>query len=282
MGVFDDLGIGSLISAGANIYGGIENRKSAESIAAQNIANQRDFAQHGVSWKVADARSAGISPLAALGASTSSFSNVVGSDAMGEGIAAAGQDIGKAVKQMGTQEDRALLRAGAKLDIEGKQLDNDVKRAELASKIAKEGPAQPAMPLGSTSRNDSAIPGQGDVWKGGTKPLAMSDIFGQKSTPMVVGDKLIYPSRRFSDSNVVQNRSGDTIQDLIAPFALDQDMKESLGQRIPEFLWRWANEGADEASRWLYNNRWSVIDQLNKSITGKSGYYSGPRAQRER
>lgn len=274
MGFFDSLGIGDLIGAGAKIAGGVMSQDSAEKIAAQNIANQRDYAQHGVSWKVADARSAGISPLAALGASTSSFSNVVGSDALGQGIADAGQDIGKAVKAQASHEEKELLRAGAKLDIEGKQLDNDIKRAELASKIAKEGPASPNFPnMTEVDTGSSAGSGQGDVWKGGGKAYpSFKDIFGQKSTPYVIGDKTFYPSKRFSDSNQIQNRHGDTIQDLIAPFGLDQDMAENMGQRIPGFLWKWANEGSAEMQDWLWKNRWNVLDYLRRSVVQENAF----------
>lgn len=279
MGFFDSLGIGDLIGAGTKIAGGVMSQDSAEKIARENIANQRDFAQHGVSWKVADARSAGISPLAALGASTSSFSNVVGSDALGQGIADAGQDIGKAVKAQASHEEKELLRAGAKLDIEGKQLDNDIKRAELASKIAKEGPATPPFP-GINVPDHNVVDGQANsnVFSSGSKPL---DYYGNKLTRQVLGGRGFQPDARWSDSAVNQNRHGDTIQDIVAPFILDADMKKNLGQYIPEFLWKFFDDNTQQPGNWMWRNRWSVLDAINKSLGGR-GYYSSPRAERER
>lgn len=45
-------------------------------LAMKNIALQKEFAQNGIQWRVADAAAAGLSPLAALGASEPSFSPV--------------------------------------------------------------------------------------------------------------------------------------------------------------------------------------------------------------
>jgi len=40
----------------------------------QNIQLQKDFAQHGIRWRVEDAKAAGIHPLAAVGAAGASYS----------------------------------------------------------------------------------------------------------------------------------------------------------------------------------------------------------------
>lgn len=67
------MGLGSIISAGASLVGGILGNKSNQKIAEQNAALQKEFAQHGISWKVADAKRAGIHPLYALGSNGISF-----------------------------------------------------------------------------------------------------------------------------------------------------------------------------------------------------------------
>lgn len=54
---------------GLQVWGDIENRRAQERINRRNEALQREFAQNGVRWRVADARAAGIHPLAALGMS---------------------------------------------------------------------------------------------------------------------------------------------------------------------------------------------------------------------
>lgn len=50
-----------------------ENLANQNAINKENLELQREFAQHGIQWKVNDAISAGIHPLAALGADTMSF-----------------------------------------------------------------------------------------------------------------------------------------------------------------------------------------------------------------
>lgn len=137
----------ALISAGANLLGNLFNVGSQKDtnaqqmqIAQQNIALQKEFAQHGIAWKVADAKAAGLHPLAALGAQTSSFSPVsVGGDAPKVDFSSLGQDLSRAAKAMSTSEQRRLVDEDRqrKLELEGLALNNDVKRAELASYVRR-------------------------------------------------------------------------------------------------------------------------------------------------
>lgn len=93
--------LGSLLSAGSNLLGGILGNSNSQSIEQQNIAQQRDFAQNALTWRAQDATNAqtqtGINRLALLGTPTNSFSNIVGDNSLGAGVGAAGQDIGRAV-----------------------------------------------------------------------------------------------------------------------------------------------------------------------------------------
>lgn len=68
------------IAVAPSIIGGLFGMKGANDanaanrrIAAENIKYQREFAQHGLSWRVEDAKRSGLHPLAALGASTMSY-----------------------------------------------------------------------------------------------------------------------------------------------------------------------------------------------------------------
>lgn len=145
----------ALISAGANLLGGLFNRNSQEdfnrqqmALAQQNMAMQKEFAQHGISWKVDDAKSAGLHPLAALGAQTSSFSPVTaGGEASKMDFGSLGQDLSRAAKAMSTAEQRRLVdeEKERKLDLEAKSLDNDLKRSTLGSRVL------------STSRNGGQL-----------------------------------------------------------------------------------------------------------------------------
>lgn len=126
--------------------------------ASKNAAMQKEFAQHGVRWKVEDARRAGISPLAALGAQTSSFSpTYVGETAVSAGDVAreTGQNISRAISKTSTAEERemqVLQTQSARLDVEGKAIDNQIRASQLRQ--LNQGPAFPG--------SDNFMPGQGD------------------------------------------------------------------------------------------------------------------------
>lgn len=153
--------LSALISAGANLLGNLFNKSSQEDynrqqmqIAQQNVAAQKEFAQHGISWKVADAQAAGLHPLAALGAQTTSFSPVsVGGSAPQMDFGSLGQDLGRAAKAMASSDAREAVdqERMRKLELERAGLQNDVLRAELASKLSTQsrgaGQLGPPMPV---------------------------------------------------------------------------------------------------------------------------------------
>lgn len=125
--------------------------------AAANEAIQREFAQQGVRWRVADAQAAGIHPLFALGAQLpsaqpSQFVPGVGTD---YGLAAAGHDIGRAIDSTRTEEERVNARLNA-LKIERGELENDVLRSQLARLQQNATPPSPSFMRG----DEGALPGQ--------------------------------------------------------------------------------------------------------------------------
>lgn len=93
--------LGGLISGAANLIGGLFGQHNADRTAQHNAQMQSDFAQWGATWRARDVTRAenetGINRLALLGVPTNSFSNVVGSNELGDSIGRAGQDIGRAV-----------------------------------------------------------------------------------------------------------------------------------------------------------------------------------------
>lgn len=121
------------ISAGAKLLGGWLDNKSSAKAQRMNIAMQREFAQKGIRWKVADAKAAGIHPLYALGAQTHSFSPVaIGSDY--SSIGEAGQDIGRAIAATSNQSQRAgqMQKILDGLSVERAGLENDLLRSQIA------------------------------------------------------------------------------------------------------------------------------------------------------
>lgn len=138
--------LGPLISAGASLLGGLLGKSSADdareaqvAMNERNIALQKEFAQHGIRWKVEDARAAGIHPIYALGGSTSSFTpvsaNFAADTSLPNALAAAGQDIGRAVNATRTEGERAsaFTKTAQALSLEKASLENELLRTEIAS-----------------------------------------------------------------------------------------------------------------------------------------------------
>lgn len=114
-------------------------------IADRNYAMQHEFAKNAISWKVQDAKQAGIHPLYALGANTVSFSpvsvGVSGNDPLASALGDMGQDISRAAMANSGQKDRVnavgKVVAGQeitanKLKLENMQLQNDLLRSKLS------------------------------------------------------------------------------------------------------------------------------------------------------
>jgi hypothetical protein len=130
----------SFLSAAASIGGALLGRKSASEanaanmrIAENNIALQKQFAKQGIRWKVKDAKSAGIHPLYALGASTHSFSPV---NAFQKGydpepaLSSAGQNLSRAMDSTATKIERLQVR-NAELEVERNEVALAKERADL-------------------------------------------------------------------------------------------------------------------------------------------------------
>lgn len=175
--------LGALIGAGASLLGGIMGRDSQreanaanERMAQENIRLQREFAQQGIQWKVADAKAAGISPLYALGAGTTSFAPVsIGAqpnDALAKSMGSMGQDLSRAVtaSQSGKGREDLFSASVKKLQLEGASLDNDIKRATLASQVQRLKSAQVGPPLPTDVPIPTARPSEiKRLYLGGTR-----------------------------------------------------------------------------------------------------------------
>lgn len=160
------------IGAAASLYAAWKNSQAQKqanennlAIARENIAQQREFAQEGLSWKVADARRAGIHPLAALGAPTSSFSPIsagqipeTGEADMVRTLGDIGQNVSRAAMASQTQQEKqanALRIQYAEAQLDGQILDNQYK----ASLLHRMNTTAPGMPEATDA---NFIPGQGN------------------------------------------------------------------------------------------------------------------------
>lgn len=156
--------LGAIIGAGASLLGGLLNKSSSDQANALNRENalrqealQREFAQSGIQWKVADAKKAGVHPLYALGAQTTSYSPVsvgaVGDTSLGSGVASAGQDLSRAIAATSSKSTRTEAAAAA-LSLERAGLENELLRSQIAKTRAQIGPPMPTLVDGNP------LPGQ--------------------------------------------------------------------------------------------------------------------------
>lgn len=203
--------LGDLISAGINLYNSSQNRSSQEAFNAQqlqiardNMAMQKEFAQMGIRWKVEDAKAAGLHPLAALGAQTSSFSPVsLGGEAPKTDLSAMGQDLSRAFKAAATKEERAEtdIQKERKLDLESKKLDNIMKSDAITTRRAAQ--LGPPLPRPGPNRTVDGLAVSDDDLKqkqGDIPQQAFSRPFGYK----------LYHNPFFSDGQVTEDRYGDS------------------------------------------------------------------------
>lgn len=155
--------IGSIISAGANIIGGLMGQSSASkaaeqqaAVARENIEMQKTFAKKGIRWKVEDAKAAGIHPVYALGAPTTSFSPIsmssTADNSLGRGIAAAGSDIGRAMNATRTGSERvdAYTQAAQQLSLEKGALENQLLASQIKRLESQSNPPMPAISADSS------------------------------------------------------------------------------------------------------------------------------------
>lgn len=152
------IGFGDVLKAGTAIAGGIMNSRAADKanatnleIARRNEEMQIAFAQKGIRWKVDDAKAAGVHPVYALGAPTTSFSpisfNATADNSMGNAIASMGSDIGSAINRTRTAPERAdaFTSAVQALTLEKGALENEVLRSRLAREKQANNPPMPVM-----------------------------------------------------------------------------------------------------------------------------------------
>lgn len=181
MGLFSNVfdgAAGGAISGIGSIVGGIVGANNAAKINAQNYAAQKEFAQNGIRWRVADAKAAGLHPLAALGASPASYSpaSVVGGDyGISDAAQALGQGIDRAQQAKMLKEERlqAQQEQRERNDLYKRLVESQIANmnaqttstyAEASYWASREAVANQGLPpsMSSLAPDGSYIDGQGD------------------------------------------------------------------------------------------------------------------------
>lgn len=128
---------GGLISTIGNLIGSGISSSNSSSLWQNNYNAAKEFAQNSIQWKVADAKAAGLHPLAALGTSSSYYTPTSYDTSATNELASLGDAISESTKrfqQSKQYEEMKLLKAErqkAEADVEKKWLENQGEMVNL-------------------------------------------------------------------------------------------------------------------------------------------------------
>lgn len=233
------MGFGSIVSgaigAVGSLIGGHNANKSAEAQAALQYQHQKEFAQNGVRWKVADAKAAGIHPLAALGAQTFSYNPVMtspGDNGISEALGRMGQGISRAAEAKALAEERAI-------NAETRRKQNDLVDAQIAKTQAE-----------TNFVNQQAAQSKEAVAKSAQVPSmpAVNGKNSQNPTPFWEKDLISHGFRvdeqgrkvDFVPSQALKDRVEDVFGVEWMPFisaAIDNFKAKQLGMKVRGYYW---------------------------------------------
>lgn len=252
---------GGLVGALGSVAGGVIGSSSQKKLTRANLDFQREFAQHGIRWRVEDAKAAGLHPLAALGAFPASANPVVMEDPMGRSIAQAGQDIGGAISRMQTTDERMSTRLGQELMLS--QIgETDARRMEIQQRIMRNATeAQgPPSPLGIHPEGNSlAIEGQAAAVPGSGIPLVD-----------VKAPQQFMTKQNDTSTMAGINAAGEMVQfpgfKMWMPSGRGQESPQELWNEMPAYeKWGWIMHNARvQGSSWLR-------DFIGFALTGAEG-----------
>lgn len=219
-----------IASAVGAIGGALIGRKSQGDATEQNTQLQREFAQQGIRWRVADAKAAGIHPLYALGASPVQFSpTAVGDTGMPNAVNQMGQDLSRAMLQGKTQPERndelamALARANLRnmeLRNAGQEIENAAAASALMRSQQQVGPAVP------TVGGVSVTPSEQISAKAGMPGLEAADTPGFKRYGVGYGS-IDLPNSQMSEALEGMGAAGHVVTPLVMwNAARDREMQE--------------------------------------------------------
>lgn len=175
MGLFDSIGkiiapiskapvlgpiAGGIIGGVFDSIGDSKDRKHDRAIQDRNYEIQKEFAQHGIRWKVEDAKEAGLNPLVAMGAQTNPAQTYVSGYSPGEkyrSFGQMGQDISRAVAATMTKEERAKLDYEWTMKAERLGLENDLLKAQINNYKPKTPPFPSTGMFGDDFATDAGL-----------------------------------------------------------------------------------------------------------------------------
>lgn len=173
--------IGGAIGGALGLIGSSQSQANAAKLNQLNYEHQKEFAQNGIRWRVADAKAAGLHPLAALGAQGASYSPsaVIGDSPDFSFLKDMGQGIDRAMDAKATQKERVEKEEKSNAlfneELKGKQLQNQETETriqqmkwDMAMDAARNAERsvrtqQQVPPMPSLAPDGSLMPGQSNA-----------------------------------------------------------------------------------------------------------------------
>lgn len=254
-------GYAGYAQAASGLVGSIINSNAQRDANQKNYEMQKEFAQNGIRWRMADAMAAGIHPLVAMGAQTHSPSpSYVADNNVGNAVSNMGQDISRAVAATQSNDEREYTKLMSTLALQNAQLRNDL----LRSQIARMGPGQtgPGMPVQDIPlRRTMSTPGKPDQEVGSVADYGYADIPGGGKTPIPSKDI----KERIEDNWVQETLHGirNNLMPNIVPSSHTPSDPLPKGQR-----WKW-----DHSRQGYFPFNQAKYDSDVKKRYYKSGRY---------
>jgi len=230
---------------------------------------QREFAQNGIRWRVADAKAAGLHPLAALGAAGASYSPVIsaGSDSLGDRLGG----VRDSLMEMGQNTKRAEVatmtpheREMEELALERAKLQNRLLEGQIQNEWAAlmGSPPTPTMPAAIAPRPTTrlrsgarqAAPGQVESRPSqsissvpGDSGLEAAGTPGFKDFGVSPNVRIELPNQQLSESLEGMGVAGHVLGPVLSAirtgdlfFNGKPDSKPSQNLLPPGYRWEWS------------------------------------------
>lgn len=149
---------GDILNFAGGLIGSNKAANTQKDINNENIAQSREYAQTGIQWRVADAKAAGIHPLAAMGLPLQSAPTIsAGNTDYSSAYASMGQSLGRAADSVLTREERNKKTQLDALTLERASLENELLRSQISNVNRANNPTLPSL-----SGDSTILPGQSD------------------------------------------------------------------------------------------------------------------------
>lgn len=212
----------SIFGAIGGLLGGIFGNRAAEKQAAAQRAWEAQVYKNQIQWKVADARKAGLHPLAAMGHS------MVSPTATSFGTpdySSMGQNIGRAVDAVTSNEEKVddYTKTVQALNVQRLDLENDLIRTQLVNSAS------------ALNRQPSSPP----TFDGRAAASPVADLKPEKQESYTLFGKTFKQDPRFSAAERIQNVFGEPAE---WPYALVKMLAELNAQGLVPARARWMRD----------------------------------------